>query len=253
MYREALDDMCRELNTKMVPILQQCPNGLGGLGECRDTWIASPSVHTETHYKMLRFLGQLMGIALRTGLPMKLNLSSFVWKKLVGQEVTVNDLKNFDLAAYQAFEQLQNLDMLGVTPDIFDDVFDDFFVTHDSAGQEVELCEGGSTKRLTYENSAEFAQRMAEVRLHESDDSFKAITQGLATVVPVDLLKLWSWDDLELEVTGSTKMDLELLKKHTRYESCNSEDQHIQVSVSITAVGSLLFGPVPLGNTRKFL
>ena len=155
--------MCRELNTSMVPILQQCPNGLGSLGEHRDTWITSPSVHTDTHYKMLRFLGQLMGIALRTRLPMKLNLSSFVWKKLVGQEVTANDLKNFDIAAYQAYDQLQNLDRLGVTEDIFDDVFDEYFVTHDSAGQEVELCEGGKVRKLTYENSSEFAQRIVVI------------------------------------------------------------------------------------------
>ena len=34
-------------------------------------------------------------------------------------------------------------------------------------------------------------------------------------VVPVDLLQLWSWGDLERAISGTRKMDLELLKKNT--------------------------------------
>eukprot|EP00656_Telonema_subtile_P016446 TRINITY_DN18688_c0_g1_i2.p1 TRINITY_DN18688_c0_g1~~TRINITY_DN18688_c0_g1_i2.p1 ORF type:complete len:580 (-),score=186.68 TRINITY_DN18688_c0_g1_i2:103-1842(-) len=228
VYREALDDMITELSSTMLPILQQSPNGLGAIGENRDRWIASPAAHTDTHISMLRFLGQLMGIALRTGLPMKLNLSAVVWKKLVGQQVTLKDLKGFDFSAYQAMEQLQNLDALGVTEDIFEDVFDETFTTHDSAGQEVELLPGGSCRSLTYANSGEFAALMAQTRIHESDRQVQAIKQGLATVVPVDLLQLWGWQDLELAVAGSGKMDLDLLKKHTRYESCDESDAHVQ-------------------------
>ena len=53
------------------------------------------------------------------------------------------------------------------------------------------------------------------MRLSEADKQIAAIKQGLATVVPIDLLQLWSWDDLEFAVTGNRTMDVELLKKHT--------------------------------------
>merc|ERR1711918_272909 len=52
---------------------------------------------------------------------------------------------------------------------------------------------------------------------------------GLATVVPVDLLQLWSWHELEVAVTGSAQMDIDLLKKHTSYNGCNEDDPHIHL------------------------
>jgi hypothetical protein len=227
VYREALDNMVTELSGATVPVLLQCPNGVAGIGEHRDTWLVSPALHTPVHYKMCRFLGQLMGIALRTQLPIKMTVAPVVWKKLVGQEVSIRDLKQFDLSAAQAVEQLNDLDALGVTRDIFDDVFEDFFVTHNSAGEEIELMPGGASVPLTYDNCSQFAKSVAEARLREADRQIAAVKQGLATVVPVDLLQLWSWDDLEVAVTGSSKMDIDLLKKHTEYSSCSESDTHI--------------------------
>ena len=82
--------MITELSGPNVPVLVQCPNGVAGIGEHRDTWLVSPALHTPIHYKMCRFLGQLMGIALRTNLPIKMTLAPVVWKKLVGQEVPIS-------------------------------------------------------------------------------------------------------------------------------------------------------------------
>lgn len=90
---------------------------------------------------------------------------------------------------------------------------------------------GGSGIELTYDKLDFFIERCIEVisychtvlsshaqlqvRLSEADKQISAIKQGLATVVPIDLLQLWSWDDLEFAVTGNRTMDVELLKKHT--------------------------------------
>ena len=78
-YREALDNMINELAGPTVPVLTKCPD--------RNLYVVSPSLHTATHFKMLRFLGQLMGIALRSKMPCNLNLAPVIWKKLVGQAV----------------------------------------------------------------------------------------------------------------------------------------------------------------------
>ena len=41
------------------------------------------------------------------------------------------------------------------------------------------------------------------------------VKQGLATVVPVDLLALWTGRELEYEVCGSAHVDLDELRKHS--------------------------------------
>jgi len=42
----------------------------------------------------------------------------------------------------------------------------------------------------------------------------------MATVVPVDMLRFFTWEELELEVCGEPKMNVDLLRRHTRLEGC---------------------------------
>ena len=45
---------------------------------------------------MYRFLGILLGIAVRTGSPLSLNLAEAVWKQLAGMPLSVSDLTEID-------------------------------------------------------------------------------------------------------------------------------------------------------------
>ncbi len=47
--------------------------------------------------------------------------------------------------------------------------------------------------------------------MHEFDQQCAAMLRGLATVVPVQLLKLFSWQELETQVCGRG-VDLQILK-----------------------------------------
>jgi E3 ubiquitin-protein ligase HERC2 len=45
---------------------------------------------------MFRFLGVLMGIAVRTGSPLSLNLAEPVWRQLAGEQLRPSDITEFD-------------------------------------------------------------------------------------------------------------------------------------------------------------
>lgn len=51
---------------------------------------------------------------------------------------------------------------------------------------------------------------------------------GLATIVPLDLLTLFTWDQLEEMVCGKAEIDVALLKSVTEYSSCSLSDPHVQ-------------------------
>lgn len=57
------------------------------------------------HY--YRFLGVLMGIAIRTGSPLSLNLAEPVWKQLAGMDLTPADLTEID--RYLLLSPFQNV------------------------------------------------------------------------------------------------------------------------------------------------
>merc|ERR1719148_507806 len=96
-----------------------------------------------------------------------------------------------------------------------------FFVYSNSARVEVPLMEGGSQTRVTFESAKRFAELVQDMRLHEAAEQIECIRTGMASVVPVGCFSLWSWRDLELRVCGNPKIDVKVLRKHTRYDGVN--------------------------------
>lgn len=65
-YRQFFTDVSKELK-EVLPLLIPCPNAQAKVGKNRDKYINNPSCNSRIHLKMYRFLGQLMGMAIRTG------------------------------------------------------------------------------------------------------------------------------------------------------------------------------------------
>ncbi len=91
-YSESIAEMCEELQNGSLPLLILTPNGRDEAGTNRDCFILNPTVAAPNAaaaeaapdvLKMFEFLGILMGIAIRTGSPLSLNLAEPVWKQLV--------------------------------------------------------------------------------------------------------------------------------------------------------------------------
>ena len=84
-YSESIAEMCEELQNGSLPLLILTPNGREETGTNRDCFIPNPEANSDHHLNMFQFLGILMGIAIRTGSPLSLNLAEPVWKLLVDE------------------------------------------------------------------------------------------------------------------------------------------------------------------------
>jgi hypothetical protein len=65
-------------------------------------------------------------------------------------------------------------------------------------------------------------------RLTEFEHQCEAIRRGLGTVVPLQLLSLFTWQELEKRVAGAT-FDVDLLEQATEYKNVNPADSHIRL------------------------
>ena len=95
-YSESIAEICDELQNGSVPLLIQTPNGREESGSNRDCFLFNPNLTSALHQNMFRFLGMLIGIAVRSGSPLSINLAEPVWKQLVGLPLTVSDLTEID-------------------------------------------------------------------------------------------------------------------------------------------------------------
>ena len=96
LFRECLSELCSELRTGVLPLLVQTKNQQARTGLEQDMFVLSPGATTEPQLRMLEFLGALMGMSFRSGILLDLNISRFVWKQIVGDEVTKDDVKAMD-------------------------------------------------------------------------------------------------------------------------------------------------------------
>lgn len=71
---------------------------------------------------------------------------------------------------------------------------------------------------MTPSNRSEYVRLAVSFRLHEFDAAVSAVRAGMARVVPVPLLSLFTGFELETMVCGSPDIPLHLLKSVATYK-----------------------------------
>ena len=229
--------MCEELQNGSLPLLILTPNGREEAGTNRDCFILNPSANTAQNLKMFQFLGVLMGIAIRTGSPLSLNLAEPTWKALVigrllfqhcvrqsnpklftykvGLPLSLIDLNEIDRHYWPALCHIR--DCKDADGDLTLSQLDLPFSTSSATGHEVALSPH-THRRITRDNRDLYLQLALHFRLHEFDPQVRAVRQGLGQVVPLPLLSLFTGAELEAMVCGSPEIPLALLKSVTTYK-----------------------------------
>ncbi len=231
-YREVFDSVCVELQSAVVPLFVPCANNKADAGDGRDQFVpcvlpsADQGNGRATRLAAYNFVGQLLGLAIRSQNLLPLNWPSLVWKQLVNDPVTLDDLKKCDVLTFQLLGTMKK----SMAPELFDIEMDDvrFEVLPAGASESVPLIPGGSHARVNYTNRAQYYDALLAFRLSEFNQQCEAIRQGLATVVPFPFLPILSWQQLERQVCGGS-VDIDLLERNTTYEYCSSSDSFVQL------------------------
>lgn len=220
-YREVLSMASDELMSTILPLFVLCPNGRDNVGQNMDRYVPNPSATDATSLAMFEFLGQLMGVAIRTKCPLELSLPSLVWKPLVGHAVEFGDVEDVHESARLFVSRLKGMmTNPDLTPENWPRVVEKIGLTYSTvgfAGTTVDLFASGSDVPVSWEGRQEYLRLLKAHRVSECAIQVAAIARGLATQVPRHLLSLFTWQELELMVCGRTTVDLALLKSCTVY------------------------------------
>ena len=83
----------QELENGTVDLLIPAPNAITKCGFNMDRFVFNPEATQAKDYKHLKFLGILLGVAIRTKKPLDLHLARPMWKLLAGMNITPDDLE----------------------------------------------------------------------------------------------------------------------------------------------------------------
>ena len=115
-YHELISVMGDEIN-KHLPLLIPHANGQDPDSKVPQ-WdaafngervkVLNPRISSEKGLQLLRFMGVVMGIAVRNSMPMKLRMAPIVWKQIAGEHISLEDFKLVDQAFYNSMHYLKH-------------------------------------------------------------------------------------------------------------------------------------------------
>ncbi|XP_025019967.1 probable E3 ubiquitin-protein ligase HERC1 isoform X1 [Python bivittatus] len=229
VFDDTITEMCQELETGIVDLLIPSPNATAEVGYNRDRLLLNPSAYLDEHLMQFKFLGILMGVAIRTKKPLDLHLAPMVWKQLCCIPLTLEDLEEVDLLYVQTLNSILHIEDSGITEENFHEMIPlDSFIGQSADGKMVPIIPGGNSIPLTFSNRKEYVERAIEYRLHEMDRQVAAVREGMSWIIPVPLLSLLTAKQLEQMVCGMPEISVDVLKKVVRYREVDEQHQLVQ-------------------------
>jgi len=201
-------------NSDKINLLIPTQNNVNKKGEYKDKYTINPKSEEQSQFE---FLGFLMGICIRTGVYLPINLCSLVWKKIIGEKINLNDIKNFDEGLYKMIEIL-SLNDEEITKDLITKSFGESISS-------ITLSDGTQKKLNKEYTDTDLASsskirnnlilEIKNLRLNESDSQIISIIKGINKIIPLSVLQYFTWEEIERLVCGKKIIDIELLEKNT--------------------------------------
>lgn len=155
---------------------------------------------------------------MRTKKPLALPLAPLIWKLIIDEPVTIQDLEDTDVMYVQSLRSIRDIHLSGVTEANFHEIIPlENYEGTSCTGKTVPIVPGGSTIPLTFSNRAQYFEQVIKYRLQEFDLQVAAVREGMGGIIPVPLLSLITSDHMEQLICGTSHISISLLKKVVRY------------------------------------
>lgn len=247
-YSESISEMMEELTTFKVPLLIKTPNCVDEIGPNRDVFLLNPAAKSEEHLQFFRFLGCLIGIAVRTKSPIAIPLAPCVWQQLLGTPLTIEDLNSVAQTFVQGLQfvseftgSAEDLEALMLPTKVFSA---DGITSHPAVPGEV----------VTASTKQHFVSQALEFRLHEFDQQVASVRSGIASVLPLPLMRLFTPTQFRNIVCGAPEFPLALLQSMTRVKGALEDSKQVtwfwQAMSALSQEEQALFLRFVCGRTR---
>ena len=203
-----------------------CANGRDSTASHRDCLLPSGRVGSVFSRKILlshyRMVGKLMGIAIRSDMPISLCLAPVVYKGILGVPLCWADVCEVDDFVSKFIEKLE----AGVEgwEHLFKDSVPVWGVL-DGAGRYVNIDGDHSSMRtLDPQDIPKYISTVKAYRIHEHDDAIAALREGINGIVPLSALTFFTWKDLAACIEGR-EISITALQKKTVYGTSGTTEE----------------------------
>lgn len=168
----------------------------------------------EEHLLYFKFIGRVAAMAVYHG---KLLDAFFIrpfYKMMLKKPIQLKDMESVDMEYYNSLRWIMENDPKEL--DLYFSVDEDFF----GQMQQHELKPGGSEIAVTNENKQEYMDLVIQWRfVSRIQPQMTSFLEGFDEVLPLNLIKVFDENELELLMCGIGEIDVKDWKRHTVYKS----------------------------------
>jgi len=213
----------------LLPLLIPCCNRRIASGANQDKFLLTTAPATPMNQELMQFFGKLVGTAVRHDLNLGINFSALLWRALVRLPVSRAHLETVDETTVKLITDITKvgLELEGrSSPETIPEGWSDYtFCTYFPDGTRVELVPGGDEQPVNLGNWRDFIYLLERCRLQESAVAFKVFRDGLSSVLPVELLPLFTSNEIEQIISGNSSVDVAMLRQCTEYEDIQPDSE----------------------------
>ena len=209
--------LIREWLTVLFSTLLDPKEKLFILGETNDiSYLCKDNLHVnEKDYEKYIFIGQILSKALLENLTVNCCFNKLIYKTILEEEIKFEDLIFIDKSLYQSFKSMKEMDNI-------EDLEIYFVVEVKDKNNKIEehkLIPNGNLIKVTKNNLETYIKKRVEFLVSSQDFAIGGIKEGMFSIIPQKLFKIFSSDELNLLINGTPFIDLEDWRINTKYQS----------------------------------
>lgn len=219
LTREWFQVMSREMFNPAISLFEAVPPDSSTFQPNPNSIIQSDPARGTNHLDFFKFVGRVVGKALRDGQHIDAHFTRSFYKHMLGMPLTYEDIEAVDPDFYKNLKWMLENDINDVLDLVFAEEVDFF-----GRKSMVELCPEGASIKVTNDNKREYVDLVARHRMttaiRAQIDSFLA---GFWDVVPRQKLLIFNDHELELLISGLPDIDVGDLRANTEYNGYTSK------------------------------
>lgn len=232
LARELVTELSLDLRNPNCGIVCPTPNSISQVGYYRDKFIFVPTNNSlRDNDKLYMMVGALLLLVIRTGLVQEFDFAPVVWRFLVSNKITIEDIYEIDVNYKNTMESIKESINSGMSEEEFSKQFNLNFVVKDSLGQENSLNQLGRSSKVTLANANEFIALSNEFRINELRKYMNWVRIGFMQNIKTGVPSSLDPDTLEFSACGDPECSYEELAKIVKFEGISDDQQTIFLQV----------------------
>ena len=171
------------------------------------------------------FFGKLSAKALidRVNITELLNLT--IVKYLRKEEVTLEDMKYYDISIYNSLKEIKNFENINSNKELKEIRFIWNLKNENGEFFEIELIDNGKNTYLNNENKLLFIEKVIYYEtFYRYEEQIEKMREGFFSLFDEEIMKLFKPEEFNFQISGQKIIDLEDWKKNTIYKGHYNED-----------------------------